>query len=206
MIVDRRAAGAATVHRVDRAPFAELNTHPLVVESLGSSPTRAESDAMVDRYAAEMAREGWGLWAVEVAGGAPFVGMVGLHRVQRRAALRAGRRGGLAAPPGPLGARLRHRGGARRRCATGSSAAGSTRSSPSPRRSTPARRRSWSASAWCATPTATSTTRACPRAARCGATCSTGSDARHSARAYAWRRDRERPDGRRAATGRSAPR
>ena len=49
---------------VDRAPFAELNAHPLVVESLGSSPTRAESDAMLDRYSAEMAREGWGLWAV----------------------------------------------------------------------------------------------------------------------------------------------
>ena len=31
----------------------------------------------------EMEREGWGPWAVEVAGagGAPFVGMVGLHRV-----------------------------------------------------------------------------------------------------------------------------
>jgi RimJ/RimL family protein N-acetyltransferase len=66
---------------VDRAPFAELNTHPMVVESLGSSPTRAESDAMVDRYTAEMAREGWGFWAVSVAGGAPFIGMVGLHRV-----------------------------------------------------------------------------------------------------------------------------
>ena len=66
---------------VDRALFAELNAHPLVAESLGTSATRAESDAMVDRYLAEMAREGWGLWAVEVAGGAPFVGMVGLHRV-----------------------------------------------------------------------------------------------------------------------------
>jgi hypothetical protein len=29
---------------VDRAPFFALNTHPLVVEALGSSPTRAESD------------------------------------------------------------------------------------------------------------------------------------------------------------------
>ncbi len=66
---------------VDRAPFAELNAHPLVVESLGSSPTRAESDALVDRFREEMVREGWGLWAVEVAGGTPFVGMVGLHRV-----------------------------------------------------------------------------------------------------------------------------
>ncbi len=58
-----------------------MNTHPLVVESLGSSPSRAESDALVDRFNEEMAREGWGPWAVEVAGGAPFVGMVGLHRV-----------------------------------------------------------------------------------------------------------------------------
>jgi RimJ/RimL family protein N-acetyltransferase len=68
---------------MDRAPFFELNTHPAVVESLGSSPTRAESDDMVDRYRAELAREGWGLWAVEVNDGdAPFVGMVGLHRVR----------------------------------------------------------------------------------------------------------------------------
>jgi RimJ/RimL family protein N-acetyltransferase len=52
-----------------------------VVELLGSSLTRAESDAVVDRYATELQVEGWGLWAVEVVGGAPFIGMVGLHRV-----------------------------------------------------------------------------------------------------------------------------
>jgi RimJ/RimL family protein N-acetyltransferase len=67
---------------VDNDPFFALNTHPLVVESLGSSPTRAESDAMIERYTEELDREGWGLWAVEEAGGAPFVGMVGLHRVR----------------------------------------------------------------------------------------------------------------------------
>ena len=66
---------------VDRTPFFELNTHPLVVELLGSSSSRAESDAMIDRFSAEMTREGWGFWAVEVAGGAPFIGMVGLHRM-----------------------------------------------------------------------------------------------------------------------------
>ena len=67
---------------VDRTPFFALNTHPLVVESFGSSPTRAESDAMIARYGEELEREGWGFWAVEArAGGAPFVGMVGLHRV-----------------------------------------------------------------------------------------------------------------------------
>lgn len=63
-----------------------MNTHPLVVESLGSSPSREESDALVDRFMEEMEREGWGLWAVAVSGdgaaaAAPFVGMVGLHRV-----------------------------------------------------------------------------------------------------------------------------
>jgi RimJ/RimL family protein N-acetyltransferase len=77
---------------VDGAPFFALNTHPLVVESLGSSPSRAESDAMIERFSAEMAREGWGLWAVGEAAdrggrggggaGAAFVGMVGLHRVR----------------------------------------------------------------------------------------------------------------------------
>jgi RimJ/RimL family protein N-acetyltransferase len=69
---------------MDRAPFFALNTHPLVMESLGSSPTQAASDDMVERYSAEMAREGWGLWAVTKAGegGASFVGMVGLHRVR----------------------------------------------------------------------------------------------------------------------------
>jgi RimJ/RimL family protein N-acetyltransferase len=66
---------------VDRAPFFALNTHPLAVESLGSSPTRAESDAVISRYGEELAREGWGFWAVEARTGGGFVGMVGLHRV-----------------------------------------------------------------------------------------------------------------------------
>ena len=66
----------------DLAPFAALNVHPRVVESLGSSPTRAESDAMVERYGDELDRDGWGFWAVEVVGGAPFIGMVGLHRAR----------------------------------------------------------------------------------------------------------------------------
>jgi RimJ/RimL family protein N-acetyltransferase len=66
---------------MDRAPFFALNSHPLVVESLGSAPTRTESDAMVERYGEELGREGWGFWAVEVPGGPAFAGMVGLHRV-----------------------------------------------------------------------------------------------------------------------------
>jgi RimJ/RimL family protein N-acetyltransferase len=68
---------------MDRAPFHTLNTDPSVVESLGQSPTRAESDHFVDAIMEEMASEPFGLWAVEVAGGGPaFAGMVGLHRVR----------------------------------------------------------------------------------------------------------------------------
>ncbi len=67
---------------VDRSPFFALNTHPAVVDSLGSAPSRAESDAMIERYGAELAREGWGLWTVEVPGDTTFAGMVGLHRVR----------------------------------------------------------------------------------------------------------------------------
>ena len=66
---------------VDRAPFFALNTHPLVVESLGSSPTWAGSDDTVGFIIEEMRTEGWGIWAVEIVGGARFAGAVGLHRV-----------------------------------------------------------------------------------------------------------------------------
>jgi len=65
----------------DLAPFAALNVHPQVVRMLGSTPTRSESDAMVERYTAELVRQGWGVWALEVVGGAPFVGFCGLHAV-----------------------------------------------------------------------------------------------------------------------------
>jgi RimJ/RimL family protein N-acetyltransferase len=66
---------------MDREPFHALNTHPLVVESLGRSPTRAESDRMVDRINEELSSEGFGFWALEVGGGPRLAGMVGLHRV-----------------------------------------------------------------------------------------------------------------------------
>jgi RimJ/RimL family protein N-acetyltransferase len=65
----------------DRQPFFELNTHPLVVESLGVAATRAESDAMIDRYTAELAREGWSFWALSDTSSPALIGMAGLHRV-----------------------------------------------------------------------------------------------------------------------------
>lgn len=70
----------------DRAPFAALNTDPAVMEHLLAPLTRDESDAFVDRIEAEFEDVGYGLWAVEVHDGAPFIGYVGLHRVPFEAA------------------------------------------------------------------------------------------------------------------------
>ncbi len=67
---------------MDRAPFHTLNTHPLVVESLGQNPTRAQSDRFVDAIIAETESERFALWAVEVSTEPGFAGMVGLHRVR----------------------------------------------------------------------------------------------------------------------------
>ena len=61
----------------DRAPFAALNADPRVTEFLGAL-TREESDAFAGRIEDYLERRGFGLWAVEVPGVAPFVGFVGL--------------------------------------------------------------------------------------------------------------------------------
>ena len=66
----------------DRQPFSDLNAHPLVVASLGVEATRAESDAMIDRYTAELARARDGASGPSPSGAArALIGMVGLHRV-----------------------------------------------------------------------------------------------------------------------------
>jgi anti-anti-sigma factor len=62
----------------DRAPFAELNADPHVMEHFPAKLTHAESDALVDRIEAGFDEHGFGLWAVEVPGVAPFIGFVGL--------------------------------------------------------------------------------------------------------------------------------
>lgn len=64
----------------DREPFAELNGDPETMRFFPAPLTREESDALVDRASRHIEEHGWGLWAVEVAGGAPFVGFVGLAR------------------------------------------------------------------------------------------------------------------------------
>jgi RimJ/RimL family protein N-acetyltransferase len=62
----------------DSEPFAKLNADPLVMKHFPCTLSREESDAMVGRMEAHLAHYGFGFWAVEVPGTAPFVGFVGL--------------------------------------------------------------------------------------------------------------------------------
>ncbi|MFT3882847.1 MAG: GNAT family N-acetyltransferase [Gemmatales bacterium] len=62
----------------DRVPFAQINANPRVMEYFPSTLSREESDDRVDRIEAHFAKHGYGFWAVELVGVAPFVGFVGL--------------------------------------------------------------------------------------------------------------------------------
>ena len=55
-----------------------MNADPRVMEFFPRPLSRGESDAMVDRIEAHFREHGFGLWAVEVPGAAPFVGFTGL--------------------------------------------------------------------------------------------------------------------------------
>jgi RimJ/RimL family protein N-acetyltransferase len=62
----------------DHEPFARLNADPTVMEFMGRQLTRDESEAMAVSIHRVIESRGWGLWAVEVRNGAPFIGFVGL--------------------------------------------------------------------------------------------------------------------------------
>lgn len=62
----------------DAAPFAALNADPSVMEHFDRPLTRDESDRFIARIEKTFEERGFGLWAVEVAAGPPFIGFVGL--------------------------------------------------------------------------------------------------------------------------------
>lgn len=67
-------------HAADRAPFAELNADPAVMEHFPAPLDRAASDALAGRIAADLDRDGWGLWALEAVATGRFLGFTGLAR------------------------------------------------------------------------------------------------------------------------------
>jgi len=62
----------------DRPLFAQMNADPRVMRYFPRLYTSEESNEMVDRIALNFEKNGFGLWAVEVTCGAPFIGFVGL--------------------------------------------------------------------------------------------------------------------------------
>lgn len=62
----------------DVEAFAALNADPAVMEHFPARLSRAETEAMVGRIRAHFEQHGFGIWAVEVPGVAPFIGTVGL--------------------------------------------------------------------------------------------------------------------------------
>lgn len=62
----------------DRDAFAAMNSDARVMEFFAGPLSRAESDAMVDRIEKHFGEHGFGLWAIEVPGVAPFIGFAGL--------------------------------------------------------------------------------------------------------------------------------
>lgn len=65
----------------DREAFARLNSDPEVMRHLPGVLDRTASDALVDAVEAHFESHGFGVWAIEVAAGAPFIGCVGLMHV-----------------------------------------------------------------------------------------------------------------------------
>ncbi|MCR6630623.1 MAG: GNAT family N-acetyltransferase [Magnetospirillum sp.] len=62
----------------DRPAFRRMNADARVMEFMPGPLSAEETDAQADRIAEDMARQDWGLWAVEVPGVAEFGGYVGL--------------------------------------------------------------------------------------------------------------------------------
>jgi RimJ/RimL family protein N-acetyltransferase len=63
----------------DREPFAALNADPETMRYFLSTLDRAQSDAIIDRIEALFDEKGYGVWALEVAESAEFIGFTGLN-------------------------------------------------------------------------------------------------------------------------------
>jgi RimJ/RimL family protein N-acetyltransferase len=66
----------------DLAPFADLNADPIVKEHFPETLSRAESDVLARRIEQGFDVQGYGLWALELPGEAPFIGFTGLMQVR----------------------------------------------------------------------------------------------------------------------------
>jgi RimJ/RimL family protein N-acetyltransferase len=62
----------------DHEPFAALNADPRVMEYFPAPLSPEESEALTSRIEGHFEQHGFGVWAVEITGTAPFAGFIGL--------------------------------------------------------------------------------------------------------------------------------
>lgn len=65
----------------DAEPFAAMNADPLTMRFMPGVLSRGETEALMELFEAHRVAHGFGVWAIEVPGVAPFVGYTGLQRV-----------------------------------------------------------------------------------------------------------------------------
>jgi RimJ/RimL family protein N-acetyltransferase len=63
----------------DRDPYAAMNADPVVMRYFPAVQDRAASDVSIDRMEVLFDRQGFGLWALELAGTGEFLGFTGLN-------------------------------------------------------------------------------------------------------------------------------
>jgi RimJ/RimL family protein N-acetyltransferase len=63
-------------------PYAAIKADPEVMRYFPSTVSREASDRFIDWASGLITERGWGLWAVEVVGGPPFVGVAGLNETR----------------------------------------------------------------------------------------------------------------------------
>ncbi len=62
----------------DLAPFAALNADPAVMQHFPGTLTEVQANALAQGIREDMAERGFGWWAAEAPGVAPFIGFIGL--------------------------------------------------------------------------------------------------------------------------------
>jgi RimJ/RimL family protein N-acetyltransferase len=65
----------------DRPAFFELNADPDVMRFFEKTRSRAEADAVLDRFVREIDRDGYGFWAVELREIGEVIGFTGLRDI-----------------------------------------------------------------------------------------------------------------------------
>lgn len=67
----------------DLVPFAQMNGDPRVMRYFAECLSASESNALVQRFAQDIDKSGWGFWAVERLDNSEFIGFIGINYTEQ---------------------------------------------------------------------------------------------------------------------------